>query len=66
MLYEQLRTEPSSDQIWAAWKGVDPEDMKIPVIRHAPAQAVIHLSSTVLSESYASGSDFPGDIPFGD
>ena len=66
MQNEQFKPRPSSDQIRAAWKGIDPEDMRPFVARTAPAQAIIYFTATSDTEIYASGADFPGDIPFGD
>ncbi len=66
MYGEHLKPMSSSDQMWAAWKGVEPEDMQFPVVREVPTQAVIHLTSVAFVDDYSSGSNFPGDIPFGD
>lgn len=54
-------------QSWAEWKGLESEDTLPANVPHNPlVKAVVYFSNCVSEHSYASGADFPKDIPFGD
>ncbi len=63
---EHTRNTLYDNQTGAAGKRFNSECMEIPVKITAPAQATIYFASLDSHDIYASGANFPGDIPFGD